>query len=142
MNYDTKKYKVLKLPNLLLLYWILNPGLAFNEIILGQRLPKVTKTSNALLMERQYVPCPTCGKINDARLWSTRNTFGHWFGIICPKCENKILCLWNITSLAVLTITFPIWFFVKKYYEKKWLKKEKSRLVDAQVMGFSSARET
>lgn len=66
MAYDENKYSVQKLPNPLLLHWILNPGLAINEVILGQRIPQVTlidKTSNASLIERTYVPCPSCGAI-------------------------------------------------------------------------------
>ena len=61
MDFDKNKYKVWKLPHPMLIHWILNPGLAFNELILGQRIPKITlidKTSDAPLMERQYVPCP------------------------------------------------------------------------------------
>lgn len=130
MNYDTEKYKAWKLPNVMLVHWILNPGLAFNEIILGQRIPKVTlidKTKDAPLLQRQYIPCPTCGEINDGRLWSKGNSFGHWFGLICPKCGNKIPCLWTLTSIIILALTFPIWFFIKKYFEKSWHDREMSR---------------
>lgn len=127
MNYDTEKYKVMKLPNLLLVHWILNPGLAINELILGQRVPKITlidKTSDAPLMERQYIPCPSCGEIHDSRLWSKGNSFGHWFGLLCPKCGSKIPCLWNLTSIVILVLTFPVWFFIKKYFEKSWHERE------------------
>ncbi len=51
MEFDKEKYKVWKLPHPMLLHWIINPGLAFNELILGQRIPKITlidKTSDAL----------------------------------------------------------------------------------------------
>ena len=40
MDFDTNKYKVWKLPHPMLIHWVLNPGLAFNELILGQRVPK------------------------------------------------------------------------------------------------------
>ena len=50
----------------------IEPGLAINELILGQRHQKVMlvdKTSDAPLMERQYVPCPECNALTDARVW-------------------------------------------------------------------------
>lgn len=92
MDYDQDKYSIQKLPNPLLLHWILNPGLAINQILLGQRVPKILlidKTSDALLMNRQYVPCPSCGAIHNGMLWGRGNAFGHWIGYICPNCEQK-----------------------------------------------------
>jgi hypothetical protein len=130
VSYDTEKYKVWKLPNLLLLHWVLNPGIAFNEIILGQRIPAVTlidKTSNAPLMDRQYIPCPACGEIHSAKLWAKGNAFGHWLGYICPSCKGKIPCLWNVTSLALLVVLAPVWFPLKLIFEKKYLDFEISR---------------
>ena len=133
MEFDKEKYKVWKLPHPMLLHWIINPGLAFNELILGQRIPKVTlidKTSNAPLMERQYIPCPQCNALNDGRLWSNSNSLGHWFGYVCPECHGRIPCFWNITSLILLAIAFPIWISCKIFGEEKWLEKEKSRLAE------------
>lgn len=130
MEFDKERYQIWKLPHPMLLHWIINPGLAFNELILGQRVPKVTlvdKTSDAPLMERQIVPCPECGALNDARLWSKSNAFGHWFGLMCPQCHGRIPCLWNITSLIVLGLTFPIGIWFKIFFEDRWLEKEKSR---------------
>ncbi len=104
MDFDKEKYSIWKLPNLLLVHWIINPAVAVNELILGQRLPKITlidKTSDAPLLERQYIPCSECNTLHDARLWSKGNAFGHWFGYVCPSCGEKIPCLWNITSLLV-----------------------------------------
>ncbi|MBV8665505.1 MAG: hypothetical protein JO269_03385 [Burkholderiaceae bacterium] len=131
IQFDETKYKVWKLPNFLLAHWILNPGLAFNELILGQRIPKVTlvdTTSSAPLTERQFIPCPTCGEIHDSRLWSKGNAFGHWFGLLCPKCESKIPCLWNLTSLLVLGLTFPVWLPMKLLFEEKWKRRELRKL--------------
>lgn len=125
MNIDNHKYKTYKLPNLMLLHWILNPGLAFNELILGQRIPKVTlvdKTSDAPLMDRQYVPCPHCHEIHHSSRWSKKASFQNWFGILCPSCEKTIPCLWNLTSLIILTITFPIWGWFKQPLEARWKK--------------------
>lgn len=144
MQFDKDKYKVCQLPNPLLLHWIINPGIVINELVLGQRLPKVTlidKTSDAPLMERQFVPCPECHALNDARLWSKQNAFGHWFGFVCPECGGKIPCLWNITSLIVLALTFPIWIWLKMFSEKKWLEKEKTRFTPILSQGLPEAQK-
>lgn len=111
MDFDKTKYKVWKLPHPLLLHWVLNPGLAFNEVILGQRIPKITlidKTSDAPLIERQYVPCHHCGTIHNGLIWAKKGAFKNWFGLLCPECEKIIPCIWNITSLVLLALTFPI----------------------------------
>lgn len=145
MKFDKEKYKIWKLPHPFLLHWIINPGLAFNELILGQRIPKVTlvdKTSNAPLMERQYIPCPHCNTLNDARLWSKSNSFGHWFGLICPNCHGKIPCLWNITSLIFLTLTFPIWIWFKAFAERRWLEREKGRFTKVLSSELPTAKKT
>ncbi|RZS94996.1 hypothetical protein BC751_0509 [Cecembia calidifontis] len=42
MNYYKLKYLIWNWENPLMLHWILNPGLANNELIMGQRIPKVT----------------------------------------------------------------------------------------------------
>lgn len=136
MRYDEDKYNVQKLPNPLLLHWILNPGLAINEVILGQRIPKVTlidKTSNASLIERTYFPCPSCGAIHSGMLWGKGNAFGHWLGYICPGCEQRIPCLWNVFSLLLLAILSPLWFPLKKIYEQKYIAYELSRYKKAEA---------
>ncbi len=129
-EYDRNKYKVWALPHPLLLHWIINPGLAFNEIILGQRIPKVTlidKTLDMPLMERSFIPCPSCGELHDGRFWAKKNAFGHWFGYVCPTCGEIIPCLWNLTSLSILIVTSPLWYFPVKLWKSKWIQFEKSR---------------
>jgi hypothetical protein len=145
MEFDTTKYKVWKLPHPLLLHWVINPGLAVNELLFGQRIPKVTvidKTSSAPLMERQYVPCPHCHAMNDGRLWSKSNAFGHWFGYVCPECHGRIPCLWNISSLLMLALTAPVWIWFKPYAEEKWLARQKSRLALAKAGDLPEAKTT
>ena len=142
MDFDKDKYKVWQLPHPMLLHWILNPGLAFNELILGQRLPKVMlidKTSDAPLMERQYVPCPECNALNDARVWGGNSSFGHWFGYLCPECNGRIPCLWNLTSLVLLALTFPLWIWFKAGAEKKLQEKEKQRLAQIDINNLPEA---
>ena len=135
MQYDKNRFKIWALPHPLILHCILNPGLIVNELILGQRLPKVMlidKESDKPWMERAYIPCPHCETLNDNRLWAKWNAFGHWFGLVCPSCHEIIPCLWNIFSLAILAITFPLWYFPARFFRPRWLEIEKKRL--AQVL--------
>ncbi len=133
MQYDKNRFKIQAVPHPLVLQWILNPALIFNELILGQRIPKVMlidEESDKPLMERTYIPCPHCETLNDSRLWGKRNSFGHWFGFVCPNCHQIIPCLWNIFSLAILAITFPLWYFPARFCRHRWIEKEKERLAN------------
>ena len=137
MQYDKNRFKIQALPHPFILFWILFPAVMFNELIFGQRLPKVTlidKESDKPPEERSYVPCPHCETLNDRRLWATKgNAFGHghWFGLVCPSCHQIIPCLWNIFSLAILAITFPLWYFPVRFFRHRWIEKEKERLAKA-----------
>ena len=129
-EYDRNKYTIWALPHPLILHFVLNPGIAFNELILGQRMPKVTLIDNTIdkpLMERTFVPCPHCEKLHDSRLWGSKNRFGHWFGYVCPSCGGTIPCLWNLTSLVILALTSPLWFIPVRLLKNKWLEFEKTR---------------
>ena len=131
MQYDKNRFKIWTLRHPLVLVWVLFPGAILNELIFGQRLPKVMlvdKESDKPWMERTYVPCPHCGTLNDHRLWAKWNAFGHWFGFVCPSCHQVIPCLWNIFSLAILAITFPLWYFPARFFRRRWLEIEKKRL--------------
>jgi len=132
MNFDKNKYKVYTWKNWMVLHYILNPGLAFNELILGQRIPKVSledKTSDKPFLERSYVPCPHCETLHDGRTWSTQNgtAFKNWFGLYCPNCGEIIPCLMNLTTRLVLTITFPVWGWFKNSLKQRWLEKQPGR---------------
>lgn len=131
MDFDTNKYKVWTWKNPLMLHWMINPGLAFNELVLGQAVPKVTliEKSNKALAERSFVPCPHCGTIHSALKWSLQNktAFGNWFGLYCDNCGNAIPCLRNFTSLIILGVTFPIWIWFRKSLKKKWLSVQKEK---------------
>lgn len=132
MEFDRKKWKVYDLKSPTMIHWMINPGLVINELVLGQRVAKVNlvdKTSRKPRSARSYVPCPHCEKLNDSRSWSTVNgtAFKNWFGLYCPNCGKIIPCVWNITSLIVLGITSPIWFWFVKSWKKKWLKMQAKR---------------
>jgi hypothetical protein len=108
-----------RLPHPVLLHWVLNPVLVFHEIVLGQRLPRlqlICESCAGPISSRTYVPCPSCAVVHDARLWNGGNAYGNWLGWVCPTCSKRIPCLWNVTSLAVIALTAPIWYLPHLYY--------------------------
>ena len=132
MEFNKEKYKVYTWKNWMMLHWILNPGLAINELILGQRVPKVSledKTIDKPRIERTLVPCPHCETLHDGRTWTTENgtAFKNWFGLYCKNCGNTIPCLTNGLSFLILAITYPIWGWFKKRLKEKWLAKQPKR---------------
>jgi len=134
-DHDRSQYNVWALPHPLIISYVVAPPLAFNELILGQRMPKVLlieKKSERPLVQRQWVPCPDCGAMNDGRLWAKGNALGHWFGYVCPVCAGRIPCHWNIFSILILAISFPIWMPIRRLVEEKWLRYELSRVRRAQ----------
>lgn len=132
MEFDKEKYKVYTWKNWMMLHWVLNPGLAINELLFGQRVPKVSledKTSKKPRVERTFVPCPHCEKLHDGRTWATQNgtAFKNWFGLYCPNCGKIIPCLRNWFSLIILAVTFPVWGWFRKSLKSKWLKNQPKR---------------
>lgn len=137
MEFNTTKYKVYTWKHFTMLHWILNPGLAFNELVLGQRVPKVTledRTSDKPRYERTYVPCPHCKTLHDGRTWSlqTGTAFKNWFGLYCPTCSHIIPCLTNATSFLVLALTFPLWGWFRMPLEGRWLEAQPKRYKNLQ----------
>ncbi|MBT3206917.1 MAG: hypothetical protein HN704_11275 [Bacteroidetes bacterium] len=132
MKYNKDIYKIYTWKNLLMFHWIINPGLAINELILGQRVPKISledKTSDKPKVERTYVPCPHCEKFHDSRTWSLQNgtAFKNWFGLYCNNCGDIIPCLTNVLSFVILILTYPFWVWFKNDLKKKWLEKQDER---------------
>lgn len=94
-----------KLPNPLILHWVINPGLVFNELVLGQRLPRflfLCKSCEVPLARRSYVFCPSCGHFSESMIWSGWNSFGHWLGVVCPDCGDRVPTLSNAVSWVLL----------------------------------------
>ncbi|SFT35363.1 hypothetical protein SAMN05216474_0057 [Lishizhenia tianjinensis] len=132
MKFDTNKYKVYTWKNPLMLHWIINPALVINEILFGQKIPKVSlvdKTSHKPRVERSFVPCPHCETIHDGRTWSPQNgtAFKNWFGLYCNNCGEIIPCVNNVFSLLILALTFPIWGWFRKSLKAKWYEKQAKR---------------
>lgn len=45
----------------------------------------------------------------------------NWFGLYCDQCGKIIPCLINLTSLIVLVVTAPLWYWFKEPLKRKWL---------------------
>jgi hypothetical protein len=130
MTFDKTKYKVWTWKHPLMLHWIVNPGLAFNELILGQRVPKISlveRDTAKALSDRMYIPCSRCGTIHPALKWSSQNktAFGNWFGLYCDHCGEIIPCLTNLTSYLILALTFPIWYWFRNGLKDRWLQQQR-----------------
>jgi hypothetical protein len=123
-EYDRSRFSVWALPHPLILHWVLNPGLAFNELVLGQRLPRVVlidKMSDKPFQDRSYVPCPHCNSLHDRQTAKAAwGNFGNWFGFVCPNCKKDIPALWNVFSLLILALTAPLWILPVHYLRPKW----------------------
>jgi len=138
MKFDKNKYKIISQKNWMIIHWILNPGLVINELVLGQRVPKVQledKTSPKPRIERSFIPCPHCDKLHDSRIWSTQNgtAFRNWFGLYCPDCGEIIPCVLNIFSFIVLALTIPFWWWFRKSMREKWLSVQPQRFENIQL---------
>lgn len=132
MEIDRTKYKVWDKKNFSVIHFMLNPGLAINELMLGQRIPKIMlidQTSDKPFMERTYVPCPKCETYHDGRTWSPQNktAFKNWFGLYCPSCGFIIPCIRNWTSALILALTYPLWFWWINAWKHSWLIKQPDR---------------
>ncbi len=132
MEVDKDKYRVYDWKNFMVLHWLINPGLAINELLLGQRVAKIMledKTSDKPRYERGIIPCPHCNTFHDGRIWSIQNgtAFKNWFGLYCPSCGDIIPCLTNFTSLIILAVTSPLWIWFKKPLKKRWLDNQPQR---------------
>jgi len=145
MPYDPSKYKIQTWRHPVKLHWILNPVLAINELVLGQRIPKVTlieKDAPGNLQKRTKIPCPHCGTIHASLKWSARNNaYKNWFGLYCDHCGGTIPCLSNWVSLVVLGLAFPIWYWVKDKWRKDWLERQPERYQNLDLENIPSPYE-
>jgi hypothetical protein len=112
LDYDRERYKAWKLPNPWLVHWVINPGLAFNELVLGQRLPAfslIERDRQKALKDREsIVPCPSCGAMNDGALYG-ETALGNYAGLSCVECGAKIPALKNVFTWLILMVTWPLW---------------------------------
>ena len=132
MHYDTETYKVVTWKNPTSLFWILFPAQAVNELLIGQRVPKVMlveKYSFKPLGEKSIVPCPHCNTMHSGMKWSMQNStsYGNWFGLYCDHCGGIIPCLTNLTTYLILGLTFPLWCWFVGSWRATWLEQQKAK---------------
>jgi hypothetical protein len=111
-------FKTYKSNHPLLLHWVLNPGLAINELVFGQRVPKeCTYCKNCGVSDaNSYVFCKKC---NDFIFYGEfKKKFGNYSGLKCPMCGDSIPCLRNYTARLILFLLWPVIAPIKY-----WLKK-------------------
>lgn len=104
--------------------WLWNPGLAVNELILGQKMPEqifFCKSCTSAKYNRSYIYCPNCYRFINSRFWSYGKAFGHWLGIFCPLCGGQIPTLLNFTSRLLLAIAWPILWLPRKLMHTRLL---------------------
>lgn len=114
-------------------HYVLNPGLAVNELVLGQRLPMrtlVCKACDLPLHERSYVPCTECGVLHGLEIQRQYFMFGNYFGLYCPSCNKEIPCTRNLTARVITGVTTPILSIPIKASKEKWLEKRKRKLLE------------
>jgi hypothetical protein len=130
-------FKVSKLPDPLVLHYVLNPGIAVSEVLLGLCCPKITlycQTCQLPLYARTYVPCPHCRTMHDARLWSKGRVFGNWRGYICPNCKQRIPRLWNVFSLLILIVLAPIWYFPYRFFYRNYRRRSRAANISTAII--------
>jgi uncharacterized protein (TIGR02996 family) len=87
--------------NPLMLHWVLNPGLAVNELLLGQRIPREMFTCRAC--RRTALRCVACRRLQPLEGEMSRG-LGVWKGLHCPACGSAIPMLRNLLSGAILGV--------------------------------------
>lgn len=129
---DGTRYKVMRLPDPLLVHWIVNPGLAINELIFGQRMPAewlIEQDTDRPLGLRQYVQCPSCQTVTNYRRWvRSKQRFGNWFGLACPSCAGKIPTLLNLFSRLVVLLLYPVLWPIRRRFEANALARNAEKL--------------
>lgn len=117
-------------PKPAILLWLANPFSAISELILGQRLPRVTYICircDLPLYQRLYLRCSGCGTFHSSMLWGRSNAFGHWFGLFCPDCGGRIPLLLSAASLAMAGVTSCLWYPVWLCVRRRWIAWERQR---------------
>lgn len=99
------RWKKIDWKEITMLHWVLNPGLALNELLLGQRVPK--EMYQCRTCQSYFVICSHCRTQINAMEWSGKKAFFQWEGLRCPKCNGTISCLRNIFAASILCILWP-----------------------------------
>jgi hypothetical protein len=113
-----------------MLHWIINPGLAVSEVILGQRIPSVSYLCNDCdlpLPQRNWVICPHCAERTMGTVWMGKHGFGHWLGLTCPHCGQLMPTLRNATARVLIVLLAPLWIFPYFLLKDRYLEWERKR---------------
>lgn len=114
----------------LVMHWKLNPGLAINELLLGQRVPEtlfVCTACEAPMAERSWVVCTQCQRVTRGSHWMAGMAFGHWLGLVCPHCGLELPTTRNWTAAAVTWLTAPLWWLAYARMKRPYLAWARSR---------------
>ena len=106
-----EEFKTWTLLHPLIIHWMLNPGLAVNELFFGQRIPRTVflcrNSGSWLKPDSQVIECPKCKRFHSAMIWRQCG-FGNWLGLVCPDCGASIPSVLNLTSFLILAILSPV----------------------------------
>ena len=93
-----------------MLHWVLNPGLAFNDLVLGQRIAR--EFHQCRECGTSFIDCRTCQTSVDALDWSILSQFGRWRGMRCARCGGSIPCLRNALALIIeAPVRLAVWLY-------------------------------
>jgi uncharacterized protein (TIGR02996 family) len=88
--------------NPMVLHWIANPGLAFNELVLGQRIPKV------MLFCRECwtcsVRCVACRRLLTLQQLYGERVVGMWVRLPCSGCGSDIPLVRNWLAKLIIGV--------------------------------------
>lgn len=144
MDYDRDRYDAWTWKHPLILHWVLNPGLVFNELVLGQRIPRLTlidTQSEAPMADRQYIPCPHCQAMNPASVYS-KAPMGNYAGLVCPECGEEIPTVKNALTWLLLMASWPLWAPFKRYMAPDMLAKQRAKLLHQTPAAAQSRSQT
>ena len=131
-----EEFKTWTLLNPLIIHWVLNPGLAVNELFFGQRIPRTVflcrDCGSWLKPNSQFIECPKCKRFHSAVIWRQCG-FGNWLGLVCPDCGASIPSVLNLTSILILAILSPVLFPLSLWLRTPYRKWAQGRIVKSRL---------
>jgi hypothetical protein len=82
-----------------MIHWRLNPGLAINEVLLGQRVGPTwfcstckpeTLPNVPMPMKKSFLRCGECRVFISSKEWIGPKAFENYDGLICPQCGGQV----------------------------------------------------
>ncbi|MEL6692820.1 MAG: hypothetical protein AAFQ12_07255 [Pseudomonadota bacterium] len=129
---NDQDYLVKRFPSVGYAFWVLNPIIAINELMLGQRIPEETLVEESVELDappKEYVECPSCGHLTDLNLWSQAGAkFRNWFGLACPNCGSTLPTCQNVWSRLITLVLFPLVTVLKDRFQSRALAEQLQKL--------------